>query len=163
MGNILTFVAIGFSSHTFADAESPALLLREASQLVTLSTQSPPTFGCNGANNIVFFNVRVPPNAYPKPFSIPIGEVLVIKSAEVVVTGSPGRGAEVRLLIGSANQGLEMSRETVAVDTNGRGTANFQLSSGVAIAAGYSLCAVLQNGNAAFFAGTAHGFLAPNK
>ena len=102
-------------------------------------------------------------NAIRAAFFIRPGLVLVITSAEVGVTGSVGGGAEVRLVIGDRRQGGEVSRETVAIDANGRGTANFQLSNGIAIAAGQSLCVTAVNGTATFFGGTAHGFLVANQ
>jgi hypothetical protein len=157
-GTMLSLVAFGISCCTPAFGLSPT----RASQLVTLEAESQST-GCAGNGQTLFFAIRKQQNGLPAAFFIRPGLVLVITSAEVEVTGSVGSGAEVRLLIGDRRQGGEVSRETVVIDANGRGTANFQLSNGIAIAAGQSLCVTVVNGTATFFGGTAHGFLVANQ
>ncbi len=136
-GTMLSLVAFGISCCTPAFGLSPT----RASQLVTLEAESQST-GCAGNGQTLFFAIRKQQNGLPAAFFIRPGLVLVITSAEVEVTGSVGSGAEVRLLIG---------------------TANFQLSNGIAIAAGQSLCVTVVNGTATFFGGTAHGFLVANQ
>jgi hypothetical protein len=159
-GASVAVVTMMLSGFTPAFALSPT----KASQLVTLDI-SGSTTGCLGNSDNLYFDVRIRQNGNPSfGFSIPAGKVLVITSAEVEVRGPEGSGAEVRLLIGNRtnpHEGGEVSRVTAAVDAGEFGTANFQLSNGIAIAAGRSLCVQLQ-GAAKFFAATAHGYLAPD-
>jgi hypothetical protein len=155
----LGFVQVLSMTHV-ATAHGGNLVPKKASDIVQLNTTS--GAACGAINKGLLFVNRAEDSGSGvgiSSFTMPLGRVLVVTRAEIVVqSATPGSFTQIRFFnSGGAGGGTEYGLFSTTVDAAGTAHVAFDFPTGVIVRSIENLCGDLSFGDGALLGGVLHG------